>query len=99
MYAFTEITKHVRQKQAGNKEIYRRPDIMANVDDIVNGRYVGISNSASHRYSVQWTGDVGSDYTDIYYALTQMLKCGDNCLPYVHPDCGGHMGTPTKTPI
>ncbi len=96
MYAFTEITKHVRQKQAGNKEIYRRPDIMANVDDIVNGRYVGISNSASHRYSVQWTGDVGSDYTDIYYALTQMLKCGDNCLPYVHPDCGGHMGDPDK---
>ena len=50
------------QKKAGNKNIYRRPVIMGNVDNIANGCYVKIYSSASHRYSVQWTGDIQSDF-------------------------------------
>lgn len=96
MHLFADITKHVWQKQAKNNVIYRRPDIMANVDNILNGRYIGIGNSASHRYSVQWTGDVGSDGRCIAEAVENMLKCGDNCVPYAHPDCGGHTGNPDK---
>lgn len=96
MHVFSDITKHVRQRQAKNNVVYRRADIMANVDNINNGLYVGIGNSASHRYSIQWTGDIGSSNQDIFDAVTDMVKCGDNCLPYVHPDCGGHTGNPDK---
>ena len=96
MYIFSEVTKHVRQRQAKNNVIYRRTDMMSNVDNINNGLYVGIGNSASHRYSIQWTGDIGSSNQDILDAVIDMVKCGDNCLPYVHPDCGGHVGNPDK---
>lgn len=96
MHIFSDVTKHVRQKESGNKDIYRRPDVMSNVDNIQNGVYLGIANSASHRYPFQWTGDIGSNYDDIEHALTQMVMCGDNCIPYVNPDCGGHFGTPLK---
>ena len=96
MYAFNEITKHTWQQKAKNKVVYRRPDMMSNVDNIRNGVYVGIGNSASHRYSTQWTGDVGSSEHDLFDAVVQTVKCGDNCLPYVHPDCGGHTGNPDK---
>lgn len=96
MHVFGDITKHVYQKKAKNDTVYRRPDIMSNVDNIANGNYLGIGNSASHRYSIQWTGDIGSDYTDLYAAVTQIVKGGDNCIAYVHPDCGGHIGNPDK---
>ncbi|HCY50140.1 MAG TPA: hypothetical protein DHU79_07760, partial [Clostridiales bacterium] len=96
MYIFSEVTKHAWQKKAKNNVVYRRPDIMSNVDNIVNGRYCGIGNSASHRYSIQWTGDVGSDNFALAEAVTDMLRCGDNAIPYAHPDCGGHTGNPDK---
>lgn len=96
MHIFSEVTKHVWQQKAENKVVYRRPDMMSNVDNINNGLYIGIGNSASHRYSVQWTGDIGSSNQDIFDAVIDMVKCGDNCLPYVHPDCGGHIGNPDK---
>ena len=96
MYIFSEVTKHAWQNKAKNNVVYRRPDIMSNVDNIVNGRYCGIGNSASHRYSIQWTGDVGSDNFALAEAVTDMLRCGDNAIPYAHPDCGGHTGNPDK---
>ena len=96
MHIFSDVTRYVRQRQAKNDVIYRRADIMANVDNINNGLYVGIGNSASHRYSIQWTGDIGTSDQDILEEVTDMIRCGDNCLPYVHPDCGGNNGNPDK---
>jgi len=55
-----------------------------------------INDSISHRYSVQWTGDIASDYFSIVREIGNMLGGGNNCLPYVNADCGGHTGNPDK---
>lgn len=96
MYLFSDVTKRVWQSKAKDKQVYRRPIVMSNVDNVANGNYMGIGNSASHRYPFQWTGDIGSDYTHLFTAVQNTLKCGVNAIPYVHPDCGGHVGNPDK---
>lgn len=96
MYLFYDITKHFYQKQSGNNEIYRRPDIMANVDNIANGTYVGINSSASHRYPMQWTGDILSDEGDLAQEVHNLVRGSNNCIAYVNADCGGHGGNPDK---
>lgn len=105
MYAFAEITKHYYKKRDG--EIFTRPDIMANVNNIYHGSYGGaygncknsdmtIADSISHRYSVQWTGDISTDYCSLAREVGNMLGGGNNCIPYVNADCGGHIGNPNK---
>lgn len=105
MYIFSEITKHYYQKRDGKRHL--RPDMMSNVDNIGNGSYAGaygncqnerqiISNTASHRYSIQWTGDIGSDYESLGREVGNVLGGGNNCIPYVNPDCGGHTGNPDR---
>lgn len=105
MHIYSDITKHFYQKRDG--KYHTRPDIMANVSNIQNGSYGGaygncnnnerqIADTASHRYSVQWTGDISSDYDSIGKEVCSLLGCGNNCIPYVHPDCGGHTGNPDK---
>ena len=96
MYLFYDITKHFYQKKSGNELIYRRPDIMANVDNIANGTYVKINSSASHRYPIQWTGDILSDESDLAQEVHNLIKGGNNCVAYVNADCGGHGGNPDK---
>lgn len=96
LYLFTDITRHYWQKKSGNGEIYRRPVIMGNVDNIANGCYDKIHSSASHRYSVQWTGDIQSDANALAQEIVNLLRCGDNTLPYCNSDCGGHLGNPDK---
>lgn len=95
MYAFSEITRHHYQKASATDE-YRRPVIMGNVNNIVNGIYRRINDSASHRYSIQWTGDIGTDLNALQEAVVDCLRAGNHAVPYVHPDAGGHLGTPTK---
>lgn len=95
MYAFFEITRHHYQS-LGTKDVYRRPVIMGNVNNIVNGNYRQINDSASHRYSVQWTGDINSDSTALLGAVTNTLRAGNSAVPYVNPDAGGHLGNPSK---
>ena len=46
LYLFEDITRHHYQKHNGNKDIYRRPVVMGNAVNIVNGRYMGITDSA-----------------------------------------------------
>lgn len=94
-YIFADVTKQYFQSKC-NAEVYRRPIIMSNVDNISNGDYMGISDSASHRYSVQWTGDVGSDASSIAAEIKNMLLAQNSCVTYVNSDCGGHTGNPTK---
>lgn len=95
MYAFSEITRHHYQSR-GTAESYRRPVIMGNVNNIINGIYRQIGDSASHRYSIQWTGDIGSGLSALLEAVADCLKAGSNAIPYVNPDAGGHLGNPTK---
>jgi len=96
LYLFADVTKHYWQKVAGNAEIYRRPVIMGNVVNVANGCYQGILDSASHRYSVQWTGDIQSEPESLAQEIVNMIKCGNNGIAYANADCGGHLGNPNK---
>ncbi len=96
LYLFCDITKNFYRKKSGNADIYRRPVIMGNVVDVSNGDYCGIKDSASHRYSVQWTGDIASLSCTLAQEVENLVRCTDNCVPYMHSDCGGHTGNPDK---
>ncbi len=96
LYLFEDITRHHYQKLAGNAEVYRRPVVMGNAVDVSTGNYLTIKDSASHRYSIQWTGDVGSDMGVIAQEIENVIKCGSNAVPYLNSDCGGHLGNPDK---
>lgn len=96
MYLFTDITKNYYANRSENKLIHRRPVIMANVNDVHNGTYRKIHDTASHRYSIQWTGDIGCQNEDLLQEIRNLVRCTDNCIPYVNFDCGGHVGDPDK---
>ncbi|MGM9631938.1 MAG: TIM-barrel domain-containing protein [Eubacteriales bacterium] len=96
LYLFWEVTENHYKKLSGDDKKYRRPVIMGNVNNIINGTYQGISDSASHRYSVQWTGDILSDIASLGQEVANIVRTGDNCLAYAHPDCGGHVGNPDR---
>lgn len=96
LYLFEDVTRHHWQKVSGNQEVYRRPVLMGNVDNVANGCYLNIYSSASHRYSIQWTGDIDSTPDALSQEVDTMLKCTNNCIPYVNADCGGHLGNPDK---
>lgn len=96
MYLFHDITTHFYQKKSGNDSVYRRPDIMGNVVNIADGEYRGISDTASHRYSIQWTGDVASTMESMENEILTLIKAGNNAIVYVNSDCGGHFGNPNK---
>ena len=69
---------------------------MGNIVNIFNGTYSGITDSASHRYSIQWTGDIDSLPNFLAQEIDSLIKCGDNAIPYMNSDCGGHLGNPDK---
>ncbi len=96
MYAFEDITRHFYQKQAKSKTVYRRPVIMANADHVHHGRFWGVSNSASHRFSIQWTGDIHSESDSLAREVENLILGSEQCLPYLNADCGGHLGNPGK---
>ena len=94
LYLFEDITRHFYQKQAKSKNYYRRPVIMGNAVNIENGAYRSITDSASHRFSIQWTGDIASDEAALAQEIDNMIKCTNNAIPYINFDCGGHVGNP-----
>jgi hypothetical protein len=94
MYAFEEVTKNFYISKSNSSKIYRRPIIMANVDNIKNGEYIGINDSASHRYSIQWTGDVPSDLVSLKREIANLLKGENSGITYINSDIGGHTGNP-----
>lgn len=96
LYLFCEVTRNFWRKKSGNGEVYRRPVIMGNVDNIANGCYAEIYSSASHRYSIQWTGDIQSDPDALAQEVATMIRTGNNAIPYCNADCGGHLGNPNK---
>ena len=96
LYLFHDITKNFYSNQAGDALVYRRPVVMGNVVDIANGDYLGISDSASHRYGIQWTGDIASEACTLAQEVANLVRCSENCIPYMNSDCGGHTGNPDK---
>lgn len=96
MYVFEEITKHFYENKAGNREKYRRPVIMANVNEIANGNYIAVKDSASHRFGIQWTGDIPSDSVSLATEVKTLIRASENEISYVNADCGGHLGNPDK---
>ena len=91
MYAFYEITKDYYESAAGKGEYARRPAIMANVDGIGNGNLEYPSELAAHRYSLQWTGDIGTTASSLEKEIKNAVFGGvREDLPYVSADLGGH---------
>jgi alpha-glucosidase (family GH31 glycosyl hydrolase) len=96
MYLYQDIEKQYYQSQAADPAIYRRPLIMGNGDQIKNGAYVGITNTASHRFSMQWTGDSFSDASSLAQEVKDIIRGGIDAIPYLNSDIGGHQGNPSN---
>ena len=95
LYLYHDITQNFYAKKA-QSDIHRRPVLMGNVVNIANGEYRGISDSASHRYGIQWTGDIASEACTLAQEVKNLVRCVENCLPYMNSDSGGHTGNPGK---
>lgn len=91
MYAYQWITKDYRESITDLNEFAERSLIMGNVDGCLHGKWNYASDISSHRYSIQWTGDIGADSTalsqEIYASVFGGAEVG---LPYMSSDIGGH---------
>lgn len=97
MYAYHYITRDYYESAAKSNEYAVRPVIMANVDGIWNGTLEYAPGLASHRYSLQWTGDVGTSSADLADEIFNAVFCGsESGLPYVSADLGGHTAEVTS---
>jgi len=89
MYAYYDITKSYYESVSSG--FARRPLIMANVDGIANGAFDYASALASHRYTLQWTGDIGASARSLEQEIENMVFLSVNSLlPYTSSDLGGH---------
>lgn len=90
MYAFQFITQKYYESIADVNEYARRALIMGNVDGLVNGKWMYASDVSAHRYSIQWTGDIGTGSNElaaeIYNAVFGGAEAG---IPYMSSDMGG----------
>ncbi|MBO5779071.1 MAG: DUF5110 domain-containing protein [Clostridia bacterium] len=90
-YAFQWITEEYYESITDIDEYARRALIMSNVDGILNGILQYAPELASHRYSIQWTGDINCDVIDLEYEIFNAIYGGAEMgLPYVSADIGGH---------
>lgn len=91
MYAFQFITEEYYNSIADVKEYARRALIMGNVDGCLHGNWKYASDISAHRYSIQWTGDIGSDTVALKKEIRNSVFGGaENGLPYMSSDIGGH---------
>lgn len=96
LYLFYDITENYYKEKYQDNKVYRRPVIMGNVNNIYNGTYKKINDSASHRYSIQWTGDISCEYDSLKDEVANLIKTSRNEIAYINFDCGGHIGNPNK---
>ncbi len=98
MYLYTEVTEqyHERLAEENGDEYPLRSYIMSNVDNIANGTYNGIQNVMSHRYPLQWTGDISSTGASLEQEVANMIKAGNSGIVYESSDLGGHNGKPSS---
>ena len=88
MYAYHSIT----QNFAPN----RRPMLLSNIVGVGGGYKEFASNISSHRFSVQWTGDIWADDQSLWREIEHVAREGAiSALPYVSADIGGHLKNPS----
>jgi len=93
MYLYQDVTKQFHPD--------RRPLIMGNVDGIDNGIFARPANIASHRFSIQWTGDtlMDSNRNGINYLLNDLVAAvrsgAISSNPYISADLAGHSRNPS----
>lgn len=97
MYAYQWITQDYYESITKKGEYARRPLIMANIDGINNGDQAYASELAAHRYSLQWTGDIGTDAKSLEAEIFNTVY-GSNIMgiPYISSDLGGHTSEVTN---
>ncbi len=72
-----------------------RPLIMANVDGIDNGMRHRPMDVAAHRFTFQWTGDIGPGPAYLRRGVENAVHAGVQSLfPYMSEDLGGHVADP-----
>lgn len=91
MYAYNWVTNEYLESITDLNEYAERALIMGNVDGCLNGTWTYASDLSAHRYSIQWTGDVGTDTSVLEAELYNLIFAGAELgLPYVSSDIGGH---------
>lgn len=75
----------------------RRPMIMANVDGNDHGLLHAPPDMATHRYPIQWTGDIQPRFDYLRKAVENTVHSGvAAAFAYESDDLGGHLATPTN---
>ncbi|MCH5158120.1 MAG: DUF5110 domain-containing protein [Clostridiales bacterium] len=97
MYAYQFVTNEYLHTQIDDLNEYaKRALIMGNVDGCLHGRWKYASDASAHKYSIQWTGDIGTDTTalaqEIYASIFGGAEVG---IPYMSSDIGGHTSAVT----
>lgn len=95
LYLYEDVTKKYFESLENDK-IYRRPVMLGNINNIINGMYIGIEDSASHRYGIQWTGDIEFRESTLKNEIHSMLSAQYDNITYFSSDLGGHIGNPEK---
>lgn len=99
MYAFQFIENEYYEELVANdalEEFARRAIIMGNVDGCLHGNWKYASDISSHRYTIQWTGDIGVDEHALALEIRDSIYGSvENGIPYVSSDIGGHTSSVT----
>ncbi len=97
MYAYHFVTQEYLESITDLNEYAERALIMANVDGCLHGKWNYASDISAHRYSIQWTGDIGAKSDDLAQEIYASVFGGAEVgLPYMSSDIGGHNGTVTR---
>lgn len=98
MYAFQFIENEYYEELSAQEleEFARRAVIMGNVDGCLHGNWKYASDLSSHRYTIQWTGDIGVDEHALALEIRDSIYGSvENGIPYVSSDIGGHTSAVT----
>ncbi len=98
MYAFQFIENEYYEDLSGSElqEYARRAIIMGNIDGCLHGNWKYASDLSSHRYTIQWTGDIGVDEHALALEIRDSIYGSvENGIPYVSSDIGGHTSSVT----
>jgi len=96
IYSYHDITKQFYQSFSLDSEVYYRPVVLNNIINISNGHYEKITDSSSHIYPYQSSGDISSEPFSIGNEIINMLRCSNNLVGYYSSCIGGYYGTSNK---
>ncbi len=90
LYLYYDVTKTYYESIAPTSDTARRALIMGNVDGIDNGSFNRAPDMASHRYSIQWTGDIHGN-TGLIQEIKNIVRSSVlTATPYMSSDISGH---------